>query len=57
VQYLAATLEEARLKDKIMPELIESVMNCEVMTKNEQDFVTLDGFISWWLLLFTSSMF
>ncbi|WP_428471514.1 hypothetical protein [Photobacterium indicum] len=31
-----------------MPELIESVMNCEVSTENEQDFVTLDGFVSWW---------
>jgi hypothetical protein len=46
VQYLAATLEEARLKDKIMPELKESVMNCEATIKNEQDFVTLDDFVS-----------
>ncbi|MGF1878347.1 hypothetical protein L4D77_24040 [Photobacterium frigidiphilum] len=26
-----------------MPELIESVMSCEVTTENEQDSVTLDG--------------
>ena len=48
-KYPATSLTEARRKHKIMMELRESGRNPEIANTGEQDFVTLDDCVNYWL--------
>jgi hypothetical protein len=48
-KYPATSLKEARRKHKIMMELRESGRNPEIANTGEQDFITLDDCINYWL--------
>ena len=48
-KYPATSLKEARRKHKIMMELRESGRNPEIANTGEQDFVTLDDCVNYWL--------
>ncbi|MGF1878214.1 site-specific integrase [Photobacterium frigidiphilum] len=48
-KYPATSLKEARRKHKIMMELRESGRNPKIANTGEQDFVTLDDCVNYWL--------